>query len=55
MGILIRDIIELPVMEHARLLAGASGLQRSVEGIALLESTDSTKYLKILWFSTMRS
>ena len=45
MGILIRDIIELPVMEHARLLAGASGLQRSVEGIALLESTDSTKYL----------
>ncbi len=29
MGILIRDIIELPVMEHARLLAGASGDRKS--------------------------
>lgn len=45
MGILIKDIIELPVMEHAQILAGSSGIQRIVEGIALLESTDSTKYL----------
>lgn len=45
MGIPIKDILALPVMEHAKLLAGASGIQRSVEGIALLESTDSTKYL----------
>ncbi|MCI8295607.1 MAG: hypothetical protein HFG22_06945 [Lachnospiraceae bacterium] len=45
MGILIKSILELPVMEQARLLAGASGLQRTVEGISLLESTDSTRYL----------
>lgn len=45
MGILIKSILELPVMEQARLLAGSSGQQRTVEGISLLESTDSTKYL----------
>ena len=45
MGILIKSILELPVMEQARLLAGASGLHRTVEGISLLESTDSTRYL----------
>ena len=46
MGILIKSILELPVMEQARLLAGSSGQQRTVEGISLLESTDSTKYMK---------
>ncbi len=32
MGILIKSILELPVMEQARLLAGSSGQQRTVEG-----------------------
>lgn len=45
MGISIKSILELPIMEHAKLLAGSFGLQRTVEGISLLESTDSTKYL----------
>lgn len=45
MGISVKSILELPAMGQAQLLAGASGLQRTVEGISLLESTDSTKYL----------
>lgn len=45
MGISVKRILELPIMEQARLLAGSSGLLRTVEGISLLESTDSTKYL----------
>lgn len=45
MGILIKSILEFPIMEHSRLLTGSSGLLRTVEGISLLENTDSTKYL----------
>lgn len=45
MGITIKEILKLPVIKHSELLAGLNGLYRTVDGIALLESTDSTKWL----------
>lgn len=45
MGITIKEVLNLPVVKHSELLAGFNGQERIVDGIALLESTDSTKWL----------
>lgn len=45
MGITIKEVLNLPVVRHSKLLAGFDGRERIVDGIALLESTDSTRWL----------
>ncbi len=45
MGITIKEVLNLPVVKHSELLAGFNGRERIVDGIALLESTDSTRWL----------
>lgn len=45
MGITIKELLKLPVIKQSELLAGFNGQERIVDGIALLESTDSIKWL----------
>lgn len=45
MGITMKEVLMLPVVKHSELLAGSNGLERTVDGIALLESTDSIRWL----------
>lgn len=46
MSITVADILELPVMEQATLLAGACGISRTVEGISIMEDNDSAQWIR---------
>lgn len=46
MGISIGKIMKLPIMNNASMAAGSSGITRTVEGIAIMESPDSIAYLE---------
>lgn len=45
MTITVADILELPVMERARVVAGSCGLSHPVEGISIMEDCDSGRWM----------
>lgn len=45
MGITVSNIMDLPLLREARIVAGAHGIGRHVEGISLLESPGSEEWL----------
>ena len=45
MGISVRDVLQLPALRGSTIIAGARGIDNSVEGISLMESNDSIEFI----------
>lgn len=45
MGITVTKILKIPLLEQSQVMAGAGGLHRMVDGIAVMESSDSANYI----------
>ena len=45
MGITVTKILKIPLLEQSQIMAGKSGLHRIVDGIAVMESSDSINYI----------
>lgn len=45
MGITVTKILKIPLLEQSQIMAGKGGLHRIVDGIAVMESSDSVNYI----------
>lgn len=45
MGISVRDVLQLPALRGSTIIAGARGIDNTVEGISLMESNDSIEFI----------
>ena len=46
MSIAIRNILKIPILRKSKIIAGEKGIDNQVDGIALMESIDSIRWLK---------